>query len=76
MMRGGWVLEIDIRKFFDRLDHGKLRELLRRRVHDGVLLRLSGKWLNAGVLEDVRAAMISSPLGRSSHPPPGLALVG
>ena len=51
-MGGGWVLEVDIRKFFDRLDHGKLRELLRRRVHDGVLLRLIGKWLNAGVLED------------------------
>src|SRR5664279_349728 len=51
-MGGGWVLEIDIRKFFDRLDHGKLREILRRRVHDGVLLRLIGKWLNAGVLED------------------------
>jgi RNA-directed DNA polymerase len=52
VMAGGWVLEIDIRKFFDRLDHGKLREVLRRRVHDGVLLRLIGKWLNAGVLED------------------------
>ena len=51
-MAGGWALEIDIRKFFDRLDHGKLREVLRRRVHDGVLLRLIGKWLNAGVLED------------------------
>jgi group II intron reverse transcriptase/maturase len=50
-MAGGWVLEVDIRKFFDRLDHGKLREILRRRVHDGVLLRLVGKWLNAGVLE-------------------------
>jgi RNA-directed DNA polymerase len=52
VMAGGWVLEVDIRKFFDRLDHGKLWELLRRRVHDGVLLRLIGKWLNAGVLED------------------------
>jgi len=52
VMAGGWVVEIDIRKFFDRLDHGKLREILRRRVHDGVLLRLIGKWLNAGVLED------------------------
>jgi len=49
---GGWVLEVDIRKFFDTLDHGHLREFLRRRVRDGVLLRLIGKWLNAGVLED------------------------
>ncbi len=49
---GGWVLEVDIRKFFDTLDHGHLREILRRRVLDGVLLRLIGKWLHAGVLED------------------------
>lgn len=52
IMAGGWLLEIDIRKFFDRLDHGALREVLRRRVHDGVLLRLIDKWLHAGVLED------------------------
>jgi len=51
-MGGGWVVEVDIRKFFDTLDHGRLRELLQRRVRDGVLLRLIGKWLNAGVLED------------------------
>src|SRR5262249_48994491 len=49
---GGWVLEVDIRKFFDTLDHAHLRELLRRRVRDGVLLRLIDKWLKAGVLED------------------------
>jgi group II intron reverse transcriptase/maturase len=51
-MRGGWVVEVDIRKFFDTLDHAHLRELLRRRVRDGVLLRLIGKWLKAGVLEE------------------------
>jgi RNA-directed DNA polymerase len=49
---GGWILEVDIRKFFDTLDHGHLRAFLRRRVRDGVLLRLIGKWLNAGVMED------------------------
>jgi RNA-directed DNA polymerase len=49
---GGWVVEVDIRKFFDTLDHAHLRDLLRRRIRDGVLLRLIGKWLNAGVLED------------------------
>jgi group II intron reverse transcriptase/maturase len=51
-MHGGWVLEIDIRKFFDTLDHSHIREILHRRVRDGVLLRLIGKWLNAGVLEN------------------------
>jgi RNA-directed DNA polymerase len=51
-MGGGWIVEVDIRKFFDTIDHGHLRDFLKRRVHDGVLLRLIGKWLNAGVLED------------------------
>jgi RNA-directed DNA polymerase len=49
---GGWVLEIDVRNFFGAMDHEHIREILRRRVLDGVLLRLIGKWLNAGVLED------------------------
>ena len=63
MMRrgGGWVLEVDIRKFYDTLDHGHLRDMLRHRVRDGVLLRLIGKWLNAGVLE----------AGELSHPEHG-----
>lgn len=50
-MRGGWVVELDIRKFFDTLDHAHLRTILGRRVRDGVLVRLIGKWLHAGVLE-------------------------
>ncbi len=50
-MSGGWVVEVDIRKFFDTVDHERFREVLRRRVRDGVVLRLIGKWLNAGVLE-------------------------
>ena len=37
---------------FDALDHRHLRAILSRRVRDGVLLRLIGKWLKAGVLED------------------------
>jgi RNA-directed DNA polymerase len=49
---GGWILEVDIRKCFDTLDHGHLRTLLQQRVRDGVVFRLIGKWLNAGVMED------------------------
>jgi group II intron reverse transcriptase/maturase len=52
LSRGGWIVEVDIRKFFDTLDHRHLRELVGRRVRDGVLLRLIGKWLSAGVMED------------------------
>jgi RNA-directed DNA polymerase len=58
---GGWIVEVDIRKFFDTLDHAHLRELLKHRVRDGVVLQLIGKWLNAGVLED----------GRLSYPDAG-----
>ncbi len=50
-MHGGWIVEIDFRRFFDTLDHVRLREILGRRIRDGVLLRLMGKWLNAGVLD-------------------------
>lgn len=50
--RGGWVLEVDIRKFFDSVDHGHLRGILRHRVRDGVILRLIAKWLHAGVMEE------------------------
>jgi RNA-directed DNA polymerase len=49
---GKWVLEVDIRNFFGTLDHSLLRDIVRKRVRDGVLLRLIGKWLNAGVMED------------------------
>jgi RNA-directed DNA polymerase len=51
-MAGRWVLEVDIRKFFDTLDHSRLRDIVRKRVRDGVLLRLISKWLSAGVMED------------------------
>jgi len=57
-MRGGWVWELDIRKFFDSVDRGHMQSILRRRVRDGVLLRLIGKWLHAGVQE---AGVLSYP---------------
>lgn len=49
---GEWVLDVDVSKFFDTLDHKQLQELLRKRVGDGVVVRMVGKWLNAGVLEE------------------------
>jgi RNA-directed DNA polymerase len=48
---GGWVIEADIASFFDTLDHGHLRAILAKRIQDGVLNRMIGKWLNAGVME-------------------------
>jgi group II intron reverse transcriptase/maturase len=51
-MAGKWILEVDIQNFFGTLDHSHLRDIVRKRVRDGVLLRLIGKWLHAGVMED------------------------
>jgi group II intron reverse transcriptase/maturase len=51
-MAGGWAIEVDIRKYFDTIDHRQLQEVLRQRIRDGVITRLVGKWLNAGVMEN------------------------
>jgi RNA-directed DNA polymerase len=61
----GWILDADIRKFFDTLKHEHLREFVRQRVRDGVLTRLIGKWLKAGVLEDgqIKTSEDGSPQG-------------
>jgi group II intron reverse transcriptase/maturase len=48
-LHGGTIVDADIRGFFDNLDRGVLRDLLKRRVKDGGIHRLIGKWLNAGV---------------------------
>jgi group II intron reverse transcriptase/maturase len=50
-MGGGWVLDADIRSYFDKIDHAYLREILSHRMGDGVVKRLIGKWLKAGVWE-------------------------
>ena len=46
-----WIIDADVSKFFDNLDHGILRDIIKKRINDGGLIRLIGKWLNAGVLE-------------------------
>lgn len=45
------IVDADISGFFDTINHGHLMEFIKRRVNDGGLLRLIGKWLNAGVQE-------------------------
>jgi RNA-directed DNA polymerase len=51
-VNGGWVLDVDIKAFFDTIPHKILREILRKRINDSVVLRLLGKWLKAGVMDD------------------------
>jgi group II intron reverse transcriptase/maturase len=62
---GGWVLEADIRGFFDALDHRHLRAILDQRVRDGVIRRAVDKWLAAGVLErgELELSEVGTPQG-------------
>ena len=47
----GWIIDADISGFFDNIRHEQLLEFIRKRVNDGRVIRLIGKWLNAGVLD-------------------------
>jgi group II intron reverse transcriptase/maturase len=47
-----WVLDADIRGFFDTLDHGWLVKFVEHRIGDRRIVRLIQKWLKAGVLEE------------------------
>jgi len=40
-----------VSQFFDTMPHELIREILRKRVNDGKIIRFIGKWLNAGVVE-------------------------
>jgi RNA-directed DNA polymerase len=51
-MNIGWIVDADVSGCFDNLDHGLLRAFIKQRVNDGGIVRLIGKWLNAGVLEE------------------------
>jgi group II intron reverse transcriptase/maturase len=46
-----WILDADVSGFFDSLSHKWLRKIIKQRVNDGGILKLVGKWLNAGVME-------------------------
>lgn len=46
-----WVVDVDISKYFDTIDHTHLRGFLDQRVKDGVVRKMIDKWLKAGVLE-------------------------
>ncbi len=47
-----WIISADITGLFDNINHKLLRDLIRLKINDGAILRLIGKWLNAGVMED------------------------
>ena len=69
-MRGGYVVDLDISKYFDSIDHRLLREEVQKRVRDGVIIRMIGKWLHAGVMEKGRLSrpQAGSPQGGVASP--------
>jgi RNA-directed DNA polymerase len=68
--RVSWVLDADIRDFFGQLDRDWLSKFLRHRIADERVLRLIGKWLAAGVIEDGEwtESEKGSPQGASASP--------
>jgi group II intron reverse transcriptase/maturase len=68
--RVNWVLDLDVRSFFDRLSHEWLVRFLQHRIADRRVVRLIQKWLNAGVLEKGTRTFVDagSPQGGSASP--------
>jgi retron-type reverse transcriptase len=65
-----WIVDVESAKFFDTVDQAHLRAFLQHRMRDGVITRLIGKWLNAGVLEQggVHYPEAGTPQGGSASP--------
>jgi len=65
-----WVLDVDIRGFFDAIDHGWLVKFVEHRIADRRVVRLIQKWLNAGVLEEGKRIRVveGTPQGGSASP--------
>lgn len=65
-----WVLDLDIRGFFDAISHEWLVKFIEHRIADRRVVRLIQKWLNAGVLEDGKRIRVEegTPQGGSASP--------
>lgn len=65
-----WVLDADIRSFFDTIDHGWMQKFIEHRIGDKRMVRLLMKWLHAGVMEDgkLREVNEGTPQGGNISP--------
>ena len=65
-----WILDLDIRGFFDNINHEQLVQYVEERIADPRILRLIRKWLKAGVMEDGewKATEVGTPQGSSISP--------
>jgi group II intron reverse transcriptase/maturase len=65
-----WILDLDIRGFFDNINHEQLVQYVEQRIADPRILRLIRKWLKAGVMEEGewKATEVGTPQGSSISP--------
>jgi group II intron reverse transcriptase/maturase len=67
------LLEADIRSYFDAIVRSLLMEMIEKRVNDGSILRLIGKWLHVGVIDDGRLLVSETGIGQGQVISPLLA---
>jgi group II intron reverse transcriptase/maturase len=69
----GWILELDIQSYFDKIVRGSLIEMVEKRVSDGSVLRLIQKWIKVGVIEDGKLLVSETGTGQGQPISPLLA---
>jgi group II intron reverse transcriptase/maturase len=69
----GWILELDIQSYFDKIVRDILIEMVEKRVRDGSVLRLIQKWIKVGVIEDGKLLMSETGTGQGQPISPLLA---
>jgi len=62
-----WIIDADIRKFFDTISWEQLRKILQKRMNDGAILRMIGMWLHVGVRE--KGQVVNQELGTPQGAP-------
>jgi group II intron reverse transcriptase/maturase len=69
----GWILELDIQAYFDKIVRGQLMEMIERRISDGSVLQLIRKWIQVGVIDEGRLLVSETGTGQGQTISPLLA---